>query len=83
MEIAPLLFDLGPSKPTTRQIADLRAFLREAGEWAIDRVTFVSPFDPRIKYNQYSALLATTAHQRHHLWLGERVAEALGLKAAS
>src|SRR5678816_2080257 len=23
MEIAPLLFDLGPSKPTTRQIADL------------------------------------------------------------
>ena len=23
MEIAPLLFDLGPSKPTTRQVADL------------------------------------------------------------
>jgi hypothetical protein len=62
---------------------ELRAFLGEAGGWAIDRVDFVSPFDPRIKYNQYSALLATTAHQRHHLWLGERVAEALGLKAAS
>ena len=23
MEIAPLLFDLGPTKPTTRQVADL------------------------------------------------------------
>ena len=23
MEIAPLLFDLGPSKPTSRQVADL------------------------------------------------------------
>ena len=62
---------------------ELRAFLAEAEGWAIDRVDFVSPFDPRIKYNLYSALRATTAHQRHHLWLGERVAEALGLKAAS
>lgn len=61
---------------------ELRAFLREADGWAIDRVDFVSPFDPRIKYNQYSALRATTAHQRHHLWLGERVVGALGLKAA-
>lgn len=56
---------------------ELRAFLAEAEGWALDRVDFVSPFDPRVKYNLYSALRATTAHQRHHLWLGERVAEGL------
>ncbi len=56
---------------------ELRAFLAEAEGWALNRVTFVSPFDPRIKYNLYSALRATTAHQRHHLWLGDRVAENL------
>ncbi|HEY9422190.1 MAG TPA: DinB family protein [Thermoanaerobaculia bacterium] len=61
---------------------ELRAFLREANGWAIDRVDFVSPFDPRIKYNLYSSLRVTVAHQRHHLWLGDHVAEALGLKAA-
>ena len=56
---------------------DLRAVVREAEGLAIDKVKFVSPFDPRIKYNLYSALRATTAHQRHHLWLGDRVAEGL------
>jgi hypothetical protein len=79
--------DLRPKEEAMRDFDalqdELRAFLQEADGWAIDRVDFVSPFDPRLKYNQYSALRATTAHQRHHLWLGERVAEALGLKAAS
>lgn len=56
---------------------DLRAVVHEAEGLAIDRVDFVSPFDPRIKYNLYSALRVTAAHQRHHLWLGDRVAENL------
>lgn len=62
---------------------ELRDFLHESRGLALDRVDFVSPFDPRIKYNLYSALRATTAHQRHHLWLGERVAEGLGLAGAA
>lgn len=56
---------------------ELRDFLAEAEGWDLNRVKFVSPFDPRIKYNLYSALRATTAHQRHHLWLGDRVRENL------
>lgn len=58
---------------------DLRAVVREAEGLAIDKVKFISPFDPRIKYNLYSALRVTAAHQRHHLWLGDRVAENLAV----
>ena len=32
METSPLLFDLGTSKPTTRQVADLVNFLVYVGE---------------------------------------------------
>lgn len=74
--------DLQPKPETMRDFDalqdDLRAVVREAGGLALGRVDFVSPFDPRIKYNLYSALRVTAAHQRHHLWLGERVAEGLG-----
>jgi DinB superfamily len=75
--------DLQPKQEAMRDFDalqdDLRAVLREAEGLAIDKVQFVSPFDPRIKYNVYSALRVTAAHQRHHLWLGDRVAEGLGL----
>lgn len=58
---------------------DLRAVAREAAGLALGKVKFISPFDPRIKYNLYSALRVTAAHQRHHLWLGDRVAENLAV----
>ena len=73
--------DLQPKQEAMREFDtlqdDLRAVVREAEGLALGRVMFVSPFDSRVKYNLYSALRVTAAHQRHHLWLGDRVAENL------
>lgn len=44
---------------------------------ALDRIDFVSPFDSRIHYNLYSCLRVLPVHQRHHLWLGEKIREGL------
>ncbi|HVR99045.1 MAG TPA: DinB family protein [Thermoanaerobaculia bacterium] len=52
--------------------AEAVAFLPQAAGLAIDKVKITSPFDARIRYNLYSALRAFTAHERHHLWLGEQ-----------
>jgi len=43
----------------------------------IDRVTIVSPFDPRgkMRYSVYSAFLVLAAHERRHLWQAARVAD--------
>jgi hypothetical protein len=52
--------------------AEVVDFLPRAAGLAIDKVKITSPFDARIRYNLYSALRAFTAHERHHLWLGEQ-----------
>jgi hypothetical protein len=51
---------------------EVKAVLREARGLALDRIKVHSPFDPRLRYNVYSALRLIPAHQRHHLWLAER-----------
>lgn len=47
--------------------------VRSAAGLALDRIDIVSPFDSRIRYNLYSCFKVIPAHQRHHLWLAERI----------
>lgn len=39
----------------------------------IDRVTIVSPFNARVKYNLFAGFHIVLAHQRRHLWQAEQV----------
>lgn len=47
--------------------------LGEASGLDLGRLRIVSPFDSRIKYNLYSCLRVSPAHQRQHLWQAEQV----------
>lgn len=49
------------------------ARVRGAAGLALDRIDIVSPFDARIRYNLLSCFKLIPSHQRHHLWLGERI----------
>ena len=51
---------------------EVKAVIREARGLPLDRLKVRSPFDPRLRYNVYSALRLIPAHQRHHLWLAEK-----------
>ena len=51
--------------------------VEQAASLDITRRRIVSPFDPRITYNVYSALRLIPAHQRQHLRQAERVFQAL------
>ena len=50
-----------------------RGVVQEAGGWPIDRVWVRSPFDPRLRYNLYSALVILPRHQLRHVVQAERV----------
>jgi hypothetical protein len=43
----------------------------------------VSPFDPRVRYNVFSAFRILAAHQRRHLWQAEQAVTLLRTKRAS
>lgn len=49
------------------------AALHRAAGLALDRIEVASPYDPRLRMNLYSFLRTVPAHQRHHLWLAERI----------
>lgn len=49
------------------------AALQSADGLALDRIEVASPYDPRLHLNLYSFLRTIPAHQRHHLWIGERL----------
>lgn len=53
--------------------AEQIAIVREADGLPIDRVKIVSPFDARMKYNLYSALVILPQHQHRHLEQAEGV----------
>lgn len=53
--------------------AEQIAIVREAEGLPIDRVKIVSPFDARMKYNVFSALVILPQHQHRHLEQAERV----------
>lgn len=56
----------------------LVASLRSAAGLALDRIEVASPYDPRLRFNLYSFLRTIPAHQRHHLWIAERLCTELG-----
>ena len=45
---------------------------READSLPIDRVKISSPFNPRLRYNLFSALSILPRHQHRHLWQAEQ-----------
>ncbi len=56
-----------------RHQAEFVANVRDAEGRAIDRVRIPSPFNPRIQYNAWSALVIIPRHQHRHLWQAEQV----------
>lgn len=57
--------------------AEQLACVREAEGLPLGRVKIASPFDPRVRYNLYTALTILPRHQHRHLWQAEQVAQAL------
>jgi hypothetical protein len=55
----------------------LDTILNDANGVALTKVRITSPFNARIRYNAYSALRITAAHQRRHLWQAETTAAAV------
>jgi hypothetical protein len=51
--------------------------LHSARGLPLNRMKVVSPFNPRVKYNVYSAFRILAAHERRHLWQAERAVEVL------
>jgi DinB family protein len=49
----------------------------------LGRLRIVSPFDDRLEYSLYSAFRIIPAHQRRHLWQGERIHRMLPASASS
>ena len=56
---------------------ELIDLLRQADGLALNRIQVTSSFDSRVRYNLYSCFRIVVAHQRHHLWIGERIREEL------
>ena len=54
--------------------AEIISCVRAAEGRALDRVTLVSPFDRRVRYNLYAALTLVPRHQHRHLRQAERAA---------
>jgi hypothetical protein len=52
--------------------AEQLALAGEADGLPIDRVKIASPFNPRLRYNLFSALSILPRHQHRHLWQAEQ-----------
>jgi hypothetical protein len=52
---------------------ELASMVRECDGMAIDKVTIVSPFGEKVRYNCYSALVLLPRHQERHIQQGELV----------
>lgn len=75
---APFIpFEVGPPAEVLADFDRLQGSLaetvRRSAGLALDRVRVVSPFDARVGYSLYSSFRLIAAHQRRHLWLGERI----------
>jgi hypothetical protein len=58
--------------------AELIALLPELDGLSLAKIKITSPFSSRVKYNAWSALCVTAAHQRRHLWQAEQVLATFG-----
>lgn len=56
---------------------EVQARIDRSAGLALDRLTLISPFDRRVKYNLYAAFRLIAAHQRRHLWQAEQTARLL------
>ncbi len=52
---------------------ELVGLLPELDGLSLTKIKITSPFSSRVKYNLWSALRVTAAHQRRHLWQAEQV----------
>ena len=52
--------------------AEQLVLARQADGLPIDRVRIASPFNPRLRYNVFSALSIVPRHQHRHLWQAEQ-----------
>lgn len=52
--------------------SEAAACIRDADGLPISRARVQSPFDPRVRYNLFSALSILPRHQLRHLWQAER-----------
>jgi hypothetical protein len=57
---------------------ELIACVHAADGRDLHAVRIPSPFDPRVRYNLYSALSILPRHQHRHLWQAEQVRRRLG-----
>jgi hypothetical protein len=55
--------------------SELVGWVRKAEGLPLNRLWVRSPFDPRARYNAYSALTILPRHQHRHLWQAEQVWE--------
>ena len=53
------------------------AAMESAKDLALDKIKIVSPVNARLRYNIWSSLLITTAHQRRHLWQADQAGKAI------
>jgi len=51
--------------------AEQIAILQAADGLPLQKVRINSPFDPRVRYNLFSALTILLRHQHRHLWQAE------------
>lgn len=59
----------------------LRQRLVRADGHPLDRLTIVSPFDARVRYSLFTTFCIVPAHERRHLWQGERAIDQMGRAA--
>ena len=77
----PAAFVPDADRPVADVLADFKrlqaehlACVRESDGLPIDRVSIVSPFSERMRYNVYAALTILAVHQHRHLWQAEQAA---------
>jgi hypothetical protein len=51
---------------------ELLKWVERSAAQPLNHAMITSPFNARLKYNAYTALCVTTAHQRRHTWQAER-----------
>jgi len=70
--------DIEPREEVVAEWANLqdslKGVIRACHGLDLMKATIVSPFNKRVRYNVYSALLILATHQRRHLWQAEQVA---------
>jgi hypothetical protein len=57
---------------------EVLALLREAADLDLNRIRFVNPFIPLLRFTVGTGFLVIAAHERRHLWQAERIRERAG-----